>query len=136
MLVYNAQQELVFDALKGYLQHVGTLHGGVRVGAGVGVAATYTLALPATVNQQHFIYFPAFHPFHFYAAYRISSSGVSYASTHYRPVLSFPNATTLQVQLVAQRNVSGYTNHNLTQVFFENIIYCPYEHDVYTGFGN
>ena len=135
MLVYNAQQELVFDALKGYLQHVGTLHGGVRVGAGVGVAATYTLALPATVNQQH-LYISQRSSLPFYAAYRISSSGVSYASTHYRPVLSFPNATTLQVQLVAQRNVSGNNQSQSYSGFFENIIYCPYEHDVYTGFGN
>lgn len=135
MLVYNDKKELVFDALKGYLQHVGTLNGSVNVGANVSIAATFTVTTPPNLNQQH-LYISQRSMLPFYAAYRIRSGGVSYASTVYRPVVSFPNATTLQVQLVAQRNVSGNNASQSYSGFFENVIYCPYAHDVYTGFGN
>ena len=134
MLVYNDKKELVFDALKGYLQHVGTLNGNVNVGANVSVAATFTVTTPPNLNQQH-LYISQRSTLPFYAAYRISSKGVSYASTIYRPVSTFTDATTLRVQLIAQRNVRGSNAAQSYSGFFENVIYCPFESGIYTGYG-
>ena len=117
-----------------FVQHVGTLNGNVNVGANVSVAATFTVTTPPNLNQQH-LYISQRSTLPFYAAYRISSGGVSYASTIYRPVSTFTNATTLRVQLIAQRNVSGSNSAQSYSGFFENVIYCPFESDIYTGYG-
>ena len=133
LLVYNSSGELVFDALKGYLQHVGILNGGVRVGNAI--AATYTTTIPSGMSSDNlFISMRSALPY--YAAYRISSSGVSYAYTYYYPIMTFPTPTTMQVQLVQQRNVPGDNSATRYEHYFENVIYCPYPKDVYTGYGN
>lgn len=133
LLVYNEQQELVFDALKGHLQNVGILNGGVSVGNAV--AATYDINVPIGLTSDNlFISMRSALPF--YAAYRISSGGVSYSYTYYYPVMTFPTSTTLRVQLVQQRSVAGNNSSTRINNYFENVIYCPYPKKIYTGFGN
>lgn len=130
LLVYNANQELVFDALKGYLQHVGILNGGVSVGGSV--AATYTITIPEEMNEEH-LFVSQRSSLPYYSAYRIHSKGVSYGYTYYRPVITFPMPNTMVVRLVAQRNVSGSSGSVRYNGFFENVIYCPYPKGFYTG---
>lgn len=133
LLVYNSAGELIFDALKGYLQHVGILNGGVSVGRPI--AATYTTTIPSGMSSNNlFISMRSALPY--YAAYRLSGSGVSYAYTYYYPVMTFPTPTTMQVQLVQQRDVPGNNSPTKYEHYFENVIYCPYPKDVYTGYGN
>lgn len=133
LLVYNSSDELIFDALKGYLQHVGILNGDVSVGRPI--AATYTTTIPSGMSSDNlFISMRSALPY--YAAYKISSSGVSYAYTYYYPVMRFPTPTTMQVQLVQQRNVPGDNSSTKYEHYFENVIYCPYPKDVYTGYGS
>ena len=131
LLVYSPTGELIFDALKGYLQHVAILTGNVNVGNAV--AATYTTTVPSGMSASNlFISMRSALPY--YAAYRISSSGVSYAYTYYYPRMTFPNATTMQVQLIQQRNVPGNNSATKYQGYFENVIYCPYPKGIYTGY--
>lgn len=133
LLVYNAANELVFDALKGYLQHVGILNGGVSVGNQI--AATYTTTIPQGMSYDNlFISMRSALPF--YGAYKLSSSGVAFGYTYYYPVMSSPTPTTMQVQLVQQRSVAGDSAAIRYSGYFENVIYCPYPKDVYTGYGN
>lgn len=130
MLVYNENGEVVFDALKGYLQHVGILNGGVVVGQTV--AATYQIDIPEGMLSEHlFISMRSALPY--YAAYRIQST-VTYAYTYYYPVMTFPTLTSMQVQLIQQRSVNGSTNATRYNHYFENVIYCPYPKDIYTGY--
>lgn len=125
---FNAKGELVFDAMRGYLSHVGTMSGGVDISKYI--AATYTFEVQGDLDPKNlFISFNSTIPY--YSAYNIHSGGVSYGSTLFPPVMSFPSPNTLRVDLVKQNEVSGDNNKNSFSHYFENVIYCPYPSGVW-----
>lgn len=125
---FNSKGELVFDAMRGYLQVVGSMYGGVNVQNNP--AAIYEIAIPEGLNMDNvFISHRSALPY--YAAYKIGGSGVSYAQTYFYPVMSFKNSTTLVVKLEQQNPVGGNNSATAYNAYYENVIYCPYPSGVW-----
>lgn len=133
LLVYNAASELVFDVSKGYLQQIAVLNKAVNYTATIG--STYTVTVPTDLNSAYlFISNYSCRPS--YAAYKISSHGVSFGSTNFNPIITIVNSTTIQVDFVRQRQVSGSNSAYGMPQCYENLIYCPYPENIYTGFNS
>ena len=129
LLAYNSGGELIFDASKGYLQHLKSISG-VNVGANVEVAATHYCTLPDGLNPNN-IFISCKSPIPYYAAYKISASGVSSDASYYFPNFSV-DGNTLKIELKTN-NVTSYTNSaTWYNHFFETLIYCPFPENVLT----
>lgn len=125
---FNENGELVFDAMRGYLQVVGSMYGGVNVRNNP--AAVYEMKIPEGLNMDNvFISHRSALPY--YEAYRINSGGVSFAQTYFYPVMSFKDSTTLVVKLEQQNPVSGNNSASAYNAYYENVIYCPYPSGVW-----
>lgn len=125
---FNAQREIVFDSMRGYMQTVGAIYGSVNVRADP--AATYTLNIPAGLDSKN-LFISQRSALPFFSAYNIHSGGVRYGQTYFFPVMSFPNSTSLVVQLRRQNYVAGDNSTTSFAGFFENVIYCPYPSGVW-----
>lgn len=125
---FNSKGELVFDAMRGYLQVVGSMYGGVDVRNNP--AATYEINIPAGLDMNN-VFISCRSAFPYYAAYKIGGGGVSYSQTYFYPVMSFPNPTTMIVKLDRQNNVSGNNSATAYNAYYENVIYCPYPSGVW-----
>lgn len=120
---FNASGELVFDAMRGYMQVVGSMYGGVNVKANP--AATYRFSVPAGLDAKNlFISHRSTLPF--YSAYKIGSNGVGYGETYFYPRIRMEGSQTMVVELVQQYNVDGSNSAKSYSNYYENVIYCPY----------
>lgn len=125
--VFNENGELIFDAMRGYLQVIGTMSEGVNVRNNP--AATYRMTLPPELDTNNvFMSFRSTLPF--YSAYNIGANGVSYGATFYFPVMRYEGQT-IVVDLVQQYNVSGNNGATEYSKFYEHLIYCPYPSGVW-----
>ncbi|ENX33530.1 hypothetical protein F889_02191 [Acinetobacter colistiniresistens] len=121
--VYNAAGDLIYDVMKPPLHFLGGLHGGVD--ARNNPAAQYNVNLPPNIESQH-VFITSNSAMPFYAAYRITSNNIQFASTNYKAVMTFPSSSQAQVTLWRMSTVGGNNNSISTNTFFENLIYCPY----------
>ncbi len=120
---FNASGELVFDAMRGYMQVVGSMYGGVNVKANP--AATYRFSAPMGLDAKNlFISHRSTLPF--YSAYKIGSNGVGYGETYFYPRIRMEGSQTMVVELVQQYNVDGSNSAKSYSNYYENVIYCPY----------
>ncbi|WP_139851484.1 hypothetical protein [Acinetobacter pullicarnis] len=120
---FNASGELVFDAMRGYMQVVGSMYGGVNVKANP--AATYRFSVPMGLDAKNlFISHRSTLPF--YSAYKIGSNGVGYGETYFYPRIRMEGSQTMVVELVQQYNVDGSNSAKSYSNYYENVIYCPY----------
>lgn len=125
---FNERGELMFDAMRGYLQVVGSMYGGVDVRNNP--AAIYEMKIPEGLNMDNvFISHRSALPY--YSAYKIGSGGVSHAQTYFYPVMSFKDSTTLVVKLEHQNPVGGNNSATAYNAYYENVIYCPYPSGVW-----
>lgn len=124
---FNANGELVFDAMRGYLQVIGSMYGGVNVWTNP--AATYEMKIPEGLNMDNvFISHRSALPY--FAAYKIGSGGVSHAQSYFYPSMWFKDSTTLVVDLL-QQNPTGGNSASAYNAYYENVVYCPYPSGVW-----
>lgn len=119
---FNQDGKMVFDFLKPPLHILGNCYGGVN--ATSDPAATYTFAVPDGIDSRY-AYITTRSAIPWYGAYKIGSS-VSYACTNYKAILTFPNSSTAVVTLRRVSAVNGSNSATAINMFFENLIYCPY----------
>lgn len=125
---FNENGKLVFDAMRGYLQVVKTIQGGVNVVNNP--AATYLIDIPNGLDVRNlFISNRSINPF--LRGLRISASGVYYNSVVYRPVQIIISPTQLQIQLIRVGTMPGNNSRYSFDGFFETVIYCPYPTDIW-----
>ncbi|MEB5476006.1 hypothetical protein [Acinetobacter pollinis] len=130
ILVFNAQSKLLFDGTKGYLQHVKTLSGGIKVGSNVSIAGSYSVTLPTNLNVDH-LFISCKSPLPYYGADNINNKGVSVDFTFYYPTFTV-SSKTLKIDIKAEHVVTySNTNAQLNQ-FFETLIYCPFPEGITT----
>lgn len=124
---FNEKGELIFDAMRGYLQVMGTMSGGVNVRQNP--AATYRMPLPPQLDTKNvFMSFRSTLPF--YSAYNIGANQVRYGATFYYPVMRYEGQT-IVVDLMQQYNVDGSNGATEYNMFYEHMIYCPYPSGVW-----
>lgn len=123
LTIYNEQGLLIYDALRPPLHFLGSMYGGVD--ASRNPAAVYNMPLPPEIDPIH-VLMTGKSTLPYWAAYRIHSGGVSWADTQYKAVLSFPDSRNAQVTLWRVRGVNGNNSSYARNLFFENLIYCPY----------
>lgn len=117
--VYDPSGTLVFDALKGCMQNIGTIGGG-NLSMGASTAATYNIVTPTGLSASNiFISFRSQLPY--YAAFKISSGGVSWADTCYVPRMAITNGN-VKVELVKQRSTGSSSSYSFGG-YFENVVY-------------
>lgn len=128
MAAYNEKGEMVFDALRGVLQNIGTIGGGVNVWQDP--AAVYTIDVPTDIKKEDvFISFRSGMPY--YSAYKISSGGVSYGDTNYEPIMDMTQKGKIIVRLIRQRYVAGNNSSYGYGGYFENVICCTQPPGIY-----
>lgn len=125
---FNEKGELIYDAMRGYLSHIGTMNGGVNISKNP--AATYIFELQGDLDSRN-LFVSQNSTLPYYAAYNIHSGGVDYASTFFYPVMSLPDSKTLKVDLVKQFQVNGSNSASSFSEYFESVIYCPYPNGVW-----
>lgn len=125
---FNRDGKLIFDAMRGYLQVVGSMYGGVD--ALKNPAAIYRMPIPNGLNMENvFISHRSAMPF--YSAYSIGSGGVSYNETYFYPVMRVEGGNILEVRLVRQNDGVGNNSKTVYNNYYENVIYCPYPSGVW-----
>ena len=120
---FNADGKLIFDAMRGYMQVVGSMYGGVNVRANP--AATYRFSVPNGLDARN-LFISQRSTLPFYSAYKIGSNGVGYGETYFYPRIRMEGSQTMVVELVQQYNVDGSNSAKSYSNYYENVIYCPY----------
>ncbi|WP_139851368.1 hypothetical protein [Acinetobacter pullicarnis] len=120
---FNADGKLIFDAMRGYMQVVGSMYGGVNVRANP--AATYRFTVPVGLDAKN-LFISQRSTLPFYSAYKIGSNGVGYGETYFYPRIRMEGSQTMVVELVQQYNVDGSNSAKSYSNYYENVIYCPY----------
>lgn len=130
ILVFNAQSKLLFDGTKGYLQHVKTLAGGIKVGSNVSIAGSYSVTLPTNLNVDH-LFISCKSPLPYYGASQINRRGVSVDFTFYYPTFTV-SSNTLKIDIKAEHIVTYSDTNSSFNQFFETLIYCPFPEGITT----
>jgi len=125
---FNKHGELIFDAMRGYLQVIGNMYGGVNVKNNP--CAVYRIDVPVGLNPDN-IFFSNRSTLPFYSAYNIGANGVKYGETFFFPKPRMEGNNRLIVELFAQYNVSGNNSAKSYNNYYENVIYCPYPSGVW-----
>lgn len=114
----NASGDIVFDFMRGPMQIIGTMSGGVNTYNDP--AATYNLPIPSGLNEKNvFISAKSMLPFH--SAYRLGNTITQYA-TLYEPRMTFTPGN-LKVELRRQSPINGSNSVYSFGGFFENVAY-------------
>lgn len=115
---YNEQGEYIFDAMRGCMQNIGVLEGSLSMGSTI--ARTYDIAVPTGLDAKNvFISFRSTLPY--YAAYNISSGGVSFADSAYAPKMTITDSN-VKVELTKQKTTGSNSAYSIGN-YFENVIY-------------
>lgn len=130
ILVFNAQSKLLFDGTKGYLQHVKTLAGRIKVGSNVSIAGSYSVTLPTNLNVDH-LFISCKSPLPYYGASQINRGGVSVDFTFYYPTFTV-SSNTLKIDIKAEHIVTYSDTNSSFNQFFETLIYCPFPEGITT----
>lgn len=118
---------VVFEFMRGALQVVGAMYGGVNTYNNP--AATYNFTIPSELDRSNvFISYRSGLPFH--TAYKISSGGVKQYAVSYAPVLTYTDSN-LRVDLVRQGSLGGSNNVFSYGGYFENIAYIVQPEGLY-----
>lgn len=126
--IYNETGKLIYDVMRPPMHYIGSMYGNVN--AANTIAATYDMGMPPNIDSRY-CYLTCKSATPYYAAYRIHAGGVSWADTTYKAVLSFPSPSSARVQLVRVNTVAGNNSSYSRNLYFENLIYCPYPNGVY-----
>jgi len=131
LAIFDPEGKLRFDVRKPPMMFLGSLYGGVNVWQYE--AARYEMDIPADIDPAHcFITAKSGAPF--YSAYKIHSGGVTFGSTMFKSIMTFPVPGKLRVQLIRVNSVDGSSGAYGFGGYFENVIYCPYPSGVYIDF--
>lgn len=128
MHIYNADGKLLFDLMRPPMMFIGSMRGELNVWQYE--AGSFDLPLPDEVEQEH-CYITRMSGTPYYSAYNIHSGGVSWGSTGFKSIMSFPTPTTLRVQVVRVSDFQGSNSAFGYGGFFENVVYCPYPYGLY-----
>lgn len=112
-----------FDLFRPPLCVLGVLNGTVNTSQHIG--GVYDFSIPSDVLPEHcFLTYKSGAPF--YSAYKIGARGVSYAQTHYKNIISFPNSTTLRVTSQRAKTVNNTNSPYGYGGFYELVVHCPF----------
>lgn len=128
LAIFSETGKLVYDVRKPPMVYLGSVYGDLNLKWQI--AGNFFYTIPVGIERKDvFMTSKAGAPY--YSAYKIGAGGVSFASTPFKTVVSYPSATQINVQVIRVRNVSGTSGETFFGGFFENLIYCPYPPGLY-----
>lgn len=121
--VFAENGSLIYDVRRPPMIFLGSLYGNLNLKQDI--AGIFNFTLPNGINPND-VYVTNKSGAPFYSAYKIHSGGVSFASTPFKTVLTFPAANMATATVRRVKSVSGSNGPTYYGGFFENLIYCPY----------
>ena len=119
--------KLVFDFMRGAMQIIGTMSGGVNPTQNI--AATYNLEIPSGLDQSN-VFITARSGLPFLYWYTMRPGGITQYFTAFEPVMTF-SQNNLQIQLVSQKPINNVSGSKSYGGFFENVGYVVQPKGVY-----
>ncbi|WP_284084012.1 hypothetical protein [Acinetobacter nosocomialis] len=128
LTVKDANGRLIYDVMRPPMHFLGACVGTPDVWQDV--AAVYNFTMPPNVDSRY-AYLTSKSASPFFAAMKFQSSGINYAETVFKSVMSFPSPTQAKVVVRRANYVAGSSNAYAISLYFENMIYCPYPAGIY-----